>query len=352
MKARPWSPGRLAPSVCAAVLALGMACSDGGSSPRQTTPPAPPPPPPPPLGNVTLLANPCPSGVGGLPNATCQVLRIDDPLNAPIQVELRIIEPAVPLLGTLVFCTGNTGEAFWGDSFEGQPVLKSLLDLGFRIVDRAWSDSWFGSSSSFKDQSRRHAVLLQWVHDNVHTSGVFAAVGNSAGSGEIAYGLSTWGTAGLLDAAILTGGPPMSRLDYACQNPPEEPWASQCAGLVPPDVINCANPLPCSSLPSVPLICATTPPAATPSQLVEQSILHSAASTNYPATIVHCIMGFEDCTFVVPQGVLYMNAVTSPKAMTFVPGAKHWLAETQGGRDAVVQAVVDATNVIVLAGIK
>jgi pimeloyl-ACP methyl ester carboxylesterase len=51
----------------------------------------------------------------------------------------------------------------------------------------------------------------------------FCVVGNSAGSSQIAYSLGFYGLGDLIDAAVLSGGPPHAYFDRACLN--ESGWA-------------------------------------------------------------------------------------------------------------------------------
>jgi hypothetical protein len=72
----------------------------------------------------------------------------------------------------------------------------------------------------------RPATAISWIHDHVYepigssspSQGVcgFCATGNSGGASQIAYAMSFYGVADLLDAAVLTSGPPHTALDQAC----------------------------------------------------------------------------------------------------------------------------------------
>jgi len=326
------TPSRLAPLLGAGLAGLacalaGCAKAGGGGAP-------------PPIGTVTVLsATTCPSGPGGLPDTTCMELRVETLSNAAVRCELRVIEPQVPSEGTVVFGSGGDGTDFYTDQPGGSELFTDLIGLGFRIVDRRWLTGWFTTETSVKDQSARYATLLAWVRDNLHTGGVFCASGNSGGSAEVAYALTTWGADDLIDAAVLTGGPPLSRLDYLCTDPPTAAWATQCAAIVPPGALACGA-WECST-PSAP-VCAVPPPGATPEELEEDSVLHPLAVLDYPTTLVSVLIGDQDCTGAPAQALLFDAAVTSPTTLQFVPGAEHFLPTTQAGRDAIVMAILGA----------
>jgi hypothetical protein len=132
------------------------------------------------------------------------------------------------------------------------------------------------SSFELKTQSARLATLLEWIHANEHQGGLFIGVGNSGGSGEIAYTLSTWGKETLFDGVVLAGGPPFSRLDYLCR-PPTAAWSAQCPAFIPP--LECGTP-PCTAGAGNTL-CSYLPSTLTEAELENDSILHPGADLHY-----------------------------------------------------------------------
>ncbi len=296
--------------------------------------------PPTGLGTVVELTRGVPIP-GKLPNTTADVLRIDCDGVASVGVTLMISEPptGVPLRGTIVFSTGALGTAFYGWELFGLPLLQRLQPLGFRLVDRAWTPGWFNTGGSIKKQSCRYGTLLKWIHDNYHTTGSFVAIGSSGGSAEIGYALTTWGAGDLLDVAIITGGPPMARLDLQCPEPPPPGWLALCAQLIPPNVLQCGQP-ECSGVSKLFNVCISCTPNPSVQELLDDSILHPAAVLHYPKTRTHLIMGGLDCLDTVPSGMLFFNAVTSEKILEFVPWTQHLVVQNPQGLDAVVRAVV------------
>lgn len=307
-----------------AAPASGQACTAG---------------PPTQLGTVNQLAGPCPSGVGPLARTTCTAVRVVcDGIPARV-AELRIVEPAptVSVRGTVVVGTGGGGIEFYTDSPGGTSLVQDLVSRGFRVVDRKWNESWFGDPVGVRRQSCRYATLLTWIHANVHTTGLFCATGNSGGSAEIGYALTTWGRDALLDVAVPTGGPPMARLDWLCASPGSPAWPAQCATVMPAGVMECGAPACTLGEHPVCVSCSATPTLA---DLHADSILHPGATLDFPTTRVHSVIGAMDCTSAVPMAVLFFDAITSEKVLEFTPATPHATFAAQPGRDAIVRALL------------
>ena len=260
--------------------------------------------------------------------------------NPDIDVELRVTEPdplALPL-GTAVLGSGGPGVEFYAEAGGADLLVQTLADAGWRVVDRKWSGGWITTTPpSTKQKSRRYAVLLEWIETNLHQGGKLVASGNSGGAAEIAYTLTTWEQIDRLDAAVLTGGPPLVRQDYQCTANPPMAWLNQCSALVPPGALAC-SPVECSR----PIEqCQFVNQAASPAELHEDSILHNGARTDFGALPVHFAIGTLDCTAAVPQGLLLKSQVTSPTTVEFVANTPHSLASTPEGRAAIVSAFMN-----------
>ncbi|MAG57716.1 MAG: hypothetical protein CMJ83_15625 [Planctomycetes bacterium] len=288
--------------------------------------------PPTGLGTVAVLATPCPGGAG--PGTTCHVLRISCTGIPDIDVRVRVTNPAagVPMRGTVLMGVGGGGVGFYGDRVGGAPLQMDLLAAGFRVVDRSWVSGWFNDAAGVRKQSCRYATLLTWVRANLHTGGAFCATGNSGGSGELCYALTTWGRGAILDVAVPTGGPPMSRLDLLCQTPATPQWTSQCMNVVPANVMTCQPG--CTVMPGH-TVCTRCP-----TQLRQDSILFLGAQRNFPTTRVHQVIGANDCSSAVPAGMLFHTAVLSEKIVEFPANTPHWVATSQEGRDAILRAIL------------
>lgn len=314
----------------ALLLCLALtACSDDNDSKSKAKPP----------GSVTPLATACPSGDGTVSGTTCQVLRVRSNGNDDIDVELRVTEPnpQAAEVGTVVLSSGGVGDAFYAELGGGSTLVQALSDAGWRVVDRKWQGGWYSTSTSLKQQSLRYAVLLDWISKNVHQGGSLAATGNSDGASEIAYALTTWKQGALMDAAILSSGPIMSRVDYLCADVPPQEWLDQCGSLTSLGTFTCGTP-ECSR--SNAPVCLFVDPSATAEQLAEESVLHPGARLDFGATEVHVSLGSDDCTAAPAQALLFHGEVQSSSRVEYVPGAPHELASSQTGRDAIVAALM------------
>ena len=195
------------------------------------------------LGSVTELNGPCKAGAGTIANTVCRQFQVSCPAIKPLAVEVRITEPAasVPFRGTVVVGSGGNGAGFYAGQEGGKILVEEVAAMGFRVVDRSWDGGWVTTEGGQVKESCRYATLLTWIHDHIHKGGKFVATGNSGGSAEISYALTTWGRGDILDVAIPTSGPPLGRLDYACVAQASPEWAALCASIVPKGVMECES---------------------------------------------------------------------------------------------------------------
>jgi hypothetical protein len=294
------------------------------------------------LGSVAELKEPCKGGPGPIANTTCRQLQVTCPGLKPLAAQVRITEPAagVAFRGTVVVGSGGNGAGFYGGQEGGRILVGDIAALGFRVVDRAWDGGWTTQEGGLVKQSCRYATLLTWIHDHIHTGGKFVATGNSGGSAEISYALTTWGRGDILDVAIPTSGPPLGRLDYACVRQASPEWASLCASIVPQGVMECASE--CILGPNN-AVCKQVTANPTPQQLLDDSVAHPGAVLNYPKTQVYFLYGAHDCGEPVPIGLTYATKVTSQKTIRFVPRTPHALFSTAEGREAIKEAIEEGT---------
>lgn len=316
----------LRPCILVALALLPMGCSDDGESPQA-----------PPSNGVTLLASPCPSGPGSVIDSRCLLLEVQPSgLNAKF-LELRIIEPAlgVPYVGTVVLCTGNIGDVFYSGLPGGSELISELRAVGLRVIDRRWIGGWMTPDYELKRQSERFALVLDWIIANEFPGGLFFAVGNSAGSGEIAFSLTAWNRENLFDGVVLGAGPPFSRLDYLCL-PPTLDWAALCPSFVRP--LECGVP-PCTATTTFDSLCGQVS-GMSAEEMLGNSVLFPGADTDFGTLDLHFVFGAADCTEWAPQAFLFESAIVSPHTKQLVPGTPHTIPTTAAGRDAIVQALL------------
>src|SRR5260370_29555540 len=242
--------------------------------------------------------------------------------------------------------SGGNGAGFYAGSEGGRILVGEIAAMGCRVVDKAWEGGTNTFEGGLKKQSCRYAALLTWIHDRIHKQGKFVATGNSGGSADIGYALTTWGRGDILDVAILTSGPPLSRLDYACVKQGSSEWASLCASIVPKGVMEC-TPACILGPPRSPVdsfvyksgVCRQVSPDETPQQLLDDSVVHPGAVLDYPKTKVYFLYGARDCGEPGATGLTYATKVTNQKSIQFLPRTPHALFSTPEGRQAIRKAI-------------
>src|SRR5581483_4617397 len=174
------------------------------------------------------------------------------------------------------------------------------------------------------------------VHDHLHKGGKFVATGNSGGSAEIGYALTTWGRGDILDLAIPSSGPPVARLDLACVKEPSAEWKTMCASIIPAGKMECASHCTLGTSNDV---CKQVTSEPTAEQLHDDSVMHPGAVLAYPKTRVHFLYGAKDCGEPVPIGLTWATKVRTEKEIEFVPNTPHSIFQTAEGREAVRRAI-------------
>ena len=293
------------------------------------------------LGTVKELPDACPAGP--IASSACKRLQVACPGLKPIEVQIRVTpaKAGVAPRGTVVLGSGAGGNGFYAGAPPVAALVTDLAAMGFLVVDRAWTGGWTTHEGGLRKESCRYATLITWVHDNLHKGGKFVATGNSGGSAEIGYALTTWGRGDILDVAIPTSGPPIARLDLACVKEPTPEWAKQCQAIIPKSVMEC--PSNCI-LGTANDVCKQFSPNATLDELRADSVAHKDAVLDYPHTRVHFLYGAHDCGEPVPIGLMYANQITSRKKIEFVPRTPHTIASTPEGREALRKSIDEETR--------
>lgn len=308
------------------VLAPGLSAQCGAGEPFNT-------------GVVQVTSGPSYGWSDTFPGSYRMVLSVQCVGIVPADVQLRVWEPRhQDPIGTVMFIAGGSAPGFYAGNPVALPMQRRLIELGYRVVDTRWIGGWFrqGNEVGIKRQSCRVGTLIEWMDTSIHTEGEFVAVGNSGGAGAICYALTTWSAGNYLDRVVLGGGPPMSRLDFTCQNPLTQPWLGFCQLLIPPNTFTCGMPA-CSDPTSIVCKLCTD---ATASELRADSVMHTGAIYDFPNTEMHLLLGGEDCTVGVATALFFYNAVTSAKRVRFIPGAPHFVPGTETGRDAIIESIV------------
>jgi hypothetical protein len=139
-------------------------------------------------------------------------------------------KPNVPITGMVVFFSGGEGNLWWSGTSTLVPAFyQSLLNAGLELVQVEWSTGWplapTGVSAGQELLASRPATVIQWIHDNMYLPlGVhpnigqcgFCITGNSAGSDQVIYPLTSYGIDSIVDASIPTSGPEFALISKGC----------------------------------------------------------------------------------------------------------------------------------------
>jgi hypothetical protein len=183
-----------------------------------------------PLGTLTLTSGSPSCAQGG----SCRIgFQVECP-GVQQQAEGALIAegPGSQPRGLVMGFVGTLGTGTEGLS---RQWVEDMVAAGFEVVVVSWADQtpWLQSAQGEQVGPKllacRPATTIKWVHDNIFeqlgsgsaADGVcgFCATGNSGGASQIAYAMSFYGVADLLDVAVLTSGPPHTALDEACLGP-------------------------------------------------------------------------------------------------------------------------------------
>ena len=222
--------------------------------------------------------------------------------------------------GTVVLTTGGKGTGLFrntGGSPEGQEVVHGFVDTlladGFRLVELAWDEFgiWEGPGGS-RSLACRSATALDWVHQNIHGDGLFAAQGNSGGSAQIAFSLAYYGL-NVLDLANLSSGPPPCPISTDGQINFEEQELCVVGG-----------------------------------ELFDESrepMLFGDPRFHYPDTAVRFFLGEnEPSAYIIDTANDYHDGITSEKSLEIVPNTAHGVHQTEEGSAAMIDSIREAAE--------
>jgi hypothetical protein len=160
------------------------------------------------------IATNCPAGFA------CKQFTVDCPNIQQVTGYIANEKPTVPEKGMIVFVSASSGGSWWSDSYTLVPAFfQSLLRDGYELVQikMGWTKAQLGVQSGQVALAAREATVVKWVHDNWLGAGIQLIVtGQSGGSSAVAYSLSNYGLDSIVDAAILTSGPPMASIQKGC----------------------------------------------------------------------------------------------------------------------------------------
>src|SRR5262249_31674878 len=224
------------------VLALVLTCCGLVSSALAQS--GTPTPTPMPLSTFILqdaITQDCPAGF------TCNNFRVTNP-DATLNERgvIAVQAPTGQIKGVVVFFSGSDGYLWWGDPAKQALIpafFQSLLDAGLELVQvrHSWVVASTGVQSGQELLASRPATVIKWVYDNIYaplglSHGIgecgFCITGNSGGSSQVAYALSTYGLDSIVDAAVPTSGPTHADISKGCLQEPGYDYDNGNIGII------------------------------------------------------------------------------------------------------------------------
>lgn len=176
----------------------------------------------------STLPEPCPM-------ATCLELTVACPDLPDTTAVVALNPPSGPPRGFIAFFSGGPGRGWWANQKNqaDAAIMTDLGDAGLEVGMVRWVEGWARvngtEGNGFASVACRPATVVQWLHDQRYvpmgltpapgTCG-FCITGNSGGSSQAAYSLTHYGLDTIVDAAILTSGPPHAALAKGCLQAP------------------------------------------------------------------------------------------------------------------------------------
>lgn len=320
------------------LLAL-LACS-GEDSPTDSAPVQTDPPP-----QVIDLDIECPTGL--VDDTDCYTLEVTCDDLPPLIAEVRVSRPPpdVPTRKVLFVSSGGGGDRHWNTSLD---VGEDLVAAGYVLIDRRWQEPWMTGEAGLVRASCRYAALLRWVHVQHAGDLPLCVSGNSLGASEVATVLVTRPEAELVTAAILTSGPPLTRLDLGCVPDSDPTWPDECEaltealGVCPDELSGCSvHQNADSEVPGlIDLAFAGTPCGDQDESQVDSLRVESTWPTDGDPQLTvptEVLVGTQDCSGAIPYAAMFVEL----SGATAVPleGATHKLQSTSGGLAAILESV-------------
>jgi len=341
-------------SLALAVALLAAACSGGGST--STTAPSTVT-----TSGSTSASGPVELGTVKLGGATtnhcaswfrCEGFTVTcSGLERPARGLLEVQRPSRSPRGLVLYFSGQSGQQPWVIPSTDQvtlPFMQGMAGAGIMNVLVAWEEPWLvsapGEEAGPARLACRAASLVRYVHDTMYAQlGVhpspeqcgFCLAGESGGASEVAYALSRYGLAGMVDAAVLAGGMPFASIEKGClqttspyyYGPASSKFVDAAYGFRP------SQKGPCSAA-----------RASFRTRWMADSVNSPDAVLSYPHTRLQIIVGGEDTSPAIPLGRDYVAALraagTPFLSVQEVPGLSHGIASSPAGLKAVRAALL------------
>jgi hypothetical protein len=246
-------------------------------------------------------------------------------------------------VGLIIFLSGADGGRWWSepDTTLVYPFFQSLLDKGYELVQIQWgANGWIGAPRGLalgqEILACRPATAIDWVHKNWFQGGKFVVTGNSNGSSQLCYSLSSYGVADIIDLAIPSSGPPLAQLCKGCLQDGDYTYPLGDAEVVDVSygyVGTLVGQGPCALHDRN--FCSTW---------TANSVETGGVFYLYPSTKIHMIVGGHDSPVITLRAQDYFNVLVNhgqPNLVyQVVPTMGHSIQKSQDGLNALLETII------------
>jgi hypothetical protein len=311
----------------------------------------------------------------------CYQLSVSCPQVADFSAYLKVNNPLIAPVGTVLLGVGTGGSGLYDDPTaggytDGSSVVQSLLNNGYNTVQVSFGApfdngstprGWLTGPGGVRRLACRYATVADWVYHNptkINSTNVGAtnsapmcATGNSGGSAVIAYAVYEYGLVSEFKMIEPTSGPVMTRLDMGCSSSGSSTFLNACSnsqqdmsystgGASGGDAAvidqayqaaGASTPTPCTDA-----INGTSAPAGL---FLSDSILFlGAQSINLPNLKVGQVFGDLDTSNAVPQGTFWNHSIPSIPVPVCLPGVDHFIPNFSSGATQIANDIVAACH--------
>ena len=249
--------------------------------------------------------------------------------------------------GTVILTVGGFGRGRYNKLPQRLATQEAVSAAGFEVFQVEWmgADGWGTNvwGGGFKKILCAYSEVVRWiVAERASNPSVVCAQGNSGGTLQNGYGLTLYGLGEVLDLVIMSGGPPMSRIDKYCfprgrgRSPASASARAQMAATTGRTLVDRVMGWEGTSD-----LCkrVDTPDTEFVEALQRESLVPPFADEerdfDYPGTRVHFVESAEDPS--AAQGRIYFDAIQSHKEWHEIPGRVHQADNTKAGSAKIVE---------------
>lgn len=285
---------------------------------------------------------------GGLSGGTCYALAVSCPEVAPVAVSLKVFSASKRPAGFVLLGTGGLGNTWFETDTYGYVTIQNLLSARFSVAEIAFNAGWQveTNGAGLRKAACRYSTVANWVKAQFSASEPFCVSGNSSGAAVIGYGLSHYGLDQTLTFALLTSGPPFSRVDWAC-NASEPPAQEYCTNVMKGwdvGISNAENYIDPAYLPTYSAACSTMlkeQSKALDFLFLPDSINSPDANLNYKIGVEFMYGAQDTASTTINQGEYYRRSIVSPTSRACIQDAPHTIANALSGAQAIATDIMN-----------